>query len=158
MIAFIEWGMTIPRVMQRWRHPQPQPPLTHAVTHDPNIGPTTQPRPKHWTHNPNTGPNREGRERRDGVWVRREERTEMEKQIREGRERKELKFERKIWRGKFFFFFLTYCYNTILSLELYCSIIAKIFAIVRFTIVWCKCFWTLKCQKCLKYSISILQC
>ena len=78
---------------------KPQPPLTHAVTHDPNIGPITQPRPKHWTHNPNTGPNRAGRERRDGVWVRREERAKMEKQRREGRERKELKLERKNWRG-----------------------------------------------------------
>ena len=67
--------------------------------------PCRHPRPKHRTHNPNTGPNREGRERRDGVWVRRDERTEMEKQIREGRERKELKLERKIWRGNFFFFF-----------------------------------------------------
>ena len=54
----------------------------------------------------------------------------MEKQIREGRERKELKLERKKRRGKFFFFFLTYCYSTILSLELYYSTIAKIFAIV----------------------------
>ena len=178
--------------------------MTHAITHDPNTGPTTQPRPKHRTqprpttpfkhrsqpktttttdprrhprpkhrthnptttqtpdpqpnHNPNTGPNREGRERRDGVWVRREERAEMEKQRREGRERKELKLERKNRRGIKYIYILTYCYSTILSLELYCSIIAKIFAIVRFTIVWCKCFWTLKCQKCLKYSISILQC
>ena len=32
------------------------------------------------------------------------------------------------------FFFLEYCYSTILSLELYCNTIAKIFTIVRYTI------------------------
>ena len=35
----------------------------------------------------------------------------------------------------YFFFFLEYCYSTILTLELYCSNIAKNFAIVEFTIV-----------------------
>ena len=44
---------------------KPQPPLTHAVTHDPNTEPTIQPRTT--INDPNTGPNREGRERRDGV-------------------------------------------------------------------------------------------
>ena len=34
-----------------------------------------------------------------------------------------------------FFFFLEYCYSTILNLELYCSTIAKKFAIVGFTIL-----------------------
>ena len=56
----------------------------------------------------------------------------MEKQRREGRERKEL---RKETVGIKFFFFLTFCYSTILSVELYCSTIAKNFAIVRFSIV-----------------------
>ena len=41
----------------------PQPLLTHAVTHDPNTGPTTQPRTT--TNHPNTGPNREGREKEE---------------------------------------------------------------------------------------------
>ena len=86
---------------------KPQPPLTHAVTHDPN-----------------TEPNREGRERRDGVWVWREKREES----REGRERKELKYwvsgERNFEGGikyiyiYIYFFFLEYCYSTILTLEL----------------------------------------
>ena len=98
--------------------------MTHAAIHDPNTGPTTQ------TPDPT-----EKEERRDGIWVRREERAEMEKQRREGRERKELKLERKNRRGINYIYILTYCYSTILSLELYCSTIAKFFAIVGFTIV-----------------------
>ena len=96
-------------------HADPQPTTT--------TDPRRHPRPKHRTHNPtttndpNNGPNhdpqpllssnhsqkpqpsqpktttREGRERRDGVWVCREERAEIEKQRREGRERKELRKE-----------------------------------------------------------------
>ena len=54
----------------------------------------------------------------------------MEKQRREGRERKVLRKE----TGNKIFFFLTFCYSTILSVELYCSTIAKKFAIVSFTI------------------------
>ena len=143
-------------------HADPQPPLTHnhadpqPTTHNPQ---RTQPRPTtpfKLRAQPKTI-TREGRERRDGVWVRREERAEMEKQRREGRERKELRKE-TVGIKYIYIYFLTFCYSAILSVELYCSTIAKIFAIVRFSIVWCKCFWTLKCQKCLKYSISIFQC
>ena len=61
-------------------------------------------------------------------------------------------------RIKYIYIYIAYCYSTILSLELYCSTIAKIFAIVRYTIFWCKCFLTMKCQKGLRYDISILQC
>ena len=66
---------------------------------------------------------------------------------REGRERRELKYRdsgERNFRGKkggikniyiyIYFFFLEYCYSTILKLELYCSTIAKNFAIVGFTI------------------------
>ena len=108
--------------------PQPRRPTTHNPQR-------TQPRPTtpfklRSQPKPTT---REGRERRDGVWVRREERAEMEKQRREGKERKEL---RKETVGiKYIYFFLTFYYSTILHLELYCSPIAKIFAIVRFSIV-----------------------
>ena len=35
----------------------------------------------------------------------------------------------------YIYIYLEYCYNTILSLGLYCSTIAKNFAIVRFSIV-----------------------
>ena len=63
----------------------------------------------------------------------------MDKQRREGRERKELKLENKTVGTKIyiyiFFFFFKFCYSKILSLELYCSTIAKNFAIVRFTII-----------------------
>ena len=60
---------------------------------------------------------------------------------RERGERRELKYqivEREISGGKkggiIFFFFLEYCYSTILKLELYCSTIAKKFAIIGFGI------------------------
>ena len=56
---------------------------------------------------------------------------------------------------KFFFFFLELCYNIILKLELYCSTIAKFFAIVRFTILWCRHFWAMKYQKTLKYMVLV---
>ena len=60
----------------------------------------------------------------------------MDKQRREGRERKELKLENKTVGTKIYIYiFLTFCYSKILSLELYCSTIAKNFAIVRFTII-----------------------
>ena len=55
-----------------------------------------------------------------------------------------------------YFFSIVLQYNS--KLELYCSTIVKNFAIVRYTIFWCKCFLTMKCQKGLRYSISILQC
>ena len=62
----------------------------------------------------------------------------MEKQRRKREKRTEVG-ERNFGGGIiyiyiYFFFFLEYCYNTILSLELYCSTIAKNFAIVGFTI------------------------
>ena len=84
-------------------HADPQPPLTHNHA-DPQ--PTTHNRPNHDPqpllssgHSQKPQPSqpktttREGRERRDGVWVCREERAEIEKQRREGRERKELRKE-----------------------------------------------------------------
>ena len=37
--------------------------------------------------------------------------------------------------NKIYNFFLEYCNNTILTLELYCSTIANFFAIVRYTIL-----------------------
>ena len=139
---------------------KPQPPLIHAVTHDPNIRPTAQSRTT--TNDPNTGPNREGRERRDGVWVWIEKRAKKEE--REKNWSTEL-VEREIseW-NKIYIYFLEYCYSTmlnystILTLELYCSTIAKKFAILGFTVFWCTRFWAMKCQKCLRYGISILQC
>ena len=56
----------------------------------------------------------------------REKRTEKMREMRDRGERV---------RDKFFFFFLQYCYSAILSLELYCSSIAKKFAILAFTIL-----------------------
>ena len=73
-----------------------------------------------------------------------------------------MKQRREKFRGemvnKILLLFLEYCYNTILTLELYCSSIAKKFAIVVFTIFWCKAFWGLKCQIVFRFDISILQC
>ena len=84
---------------------------------------------------------------------------------REGRERREQKkwegWERNFGgnrRSKIFFFFCNTMNSTILCLELYCSSIAKKFAILPFTIPWCKSFLGLKCQNFLRYGISIPQC
>ena len=63
----------------------------------------------------------------------------------------------KKWDG-WSILFLEYYYSTILTLELYCSTIAKKFAIVGFIIFWCIHFLAMKCQKDLRYDISILQC
>ena len=60
----------------------------------------------------------------------------MEKQRRK-REKKTEVGERNFGGGLkyiYIYIFLEYCYSTILSLELYCSTIAKNFAIVGFTI------------------------
>ena len=62
------------------------------------------------------------------------------------------------WNNIYIYIYLEYCHSTILKLELYCSTIAKFFAIMGFTIFWCKRFWAMKCQKVLRYGISILQC
>ena len=68
-----------------------------------------------------------------------ERREQMYKQIRKREKRTEImKQRREKFRGemvnKILLLFLEYCYNTILTLELYCSSIAKKFAIVVFTI------------------------
>ena len=76
-----------------------------------------------------------------GVWVRREERVDGDTEIQRTRREKRTEVPnsgernfggKKGWNN---FFFLEYCYNTILKLELYCSTIAKNFAIVGFTIL-----------------------
>ena len=63
----------------------------------------------------------------------------MEKQRRKREKRTEIMRQR---REKFqgekvnkIYIFLEYCYSTILTLELYCSTIAKNFAIVGYTIL-----------------------
>ena len=70
-----------------------------------------------------------------GVWVRREERADGDTEIQRTRREKrtevpnsgERNFRGKKGWNNFFFFFLEYCYSTILKLELYCSTIAKKF-------------------------------
>ena len=59
---------------------------------------------------------------------------EMERHSGSERERTEMRDRDERVRDKFFFFFLEYCYSTILNLELYCSTIAKKFAIIGFGI------------------------
>ena len=78
----------------------------------------------------------------NGVWVLREERAdgETEKEEREENWNNEME-EREILKvNKICIYFLEYCYSTILTLELYCSTIAKKFVIVGFTIFLCKAF------------------
>ena len=64
----------------------------------------------------------------------------MEKQRRKREKRTEVGERNQGWNKKkniyiyIYIFFLEYCYSTILKLELYCSTIAKIFAILGFTI------------------------
>ena len=63
-------------------------------------------------------------------------------------------FSAKRWNKIYIFFSIVLQYNS--KLELYCSTIVKNFAIVRYTIFWCKYFLTMKCQKSLRYSMLML--
>ena len=83
---------TTPLITGHSKKKKSQPPQWPTPKTTTTIDPCRHPRPKHRTHNPtttqtldptttnnlNTGPNREGRERRDGVWVWREERADEE--------------------------------------------------------------------------------
>ena len=65
-------------------------------------------------------------ERKEQRWRNGEEKEEREIRLLGGEKQE---------RIKNIYFFLTFCYSTILHLEVYCSTIAKIFALVRFSIV-----------------------
>ena len=145
---------------------------------DPNTGDLRQPT-THFSHNPNTGPNHDPQptsaiptssfknrsqqkkkkkpttttvKRGESIWEReKEEREENRENERE---------ERESWHQlsvKYYYYF----YNTAtvqFQVELYCSSIAKKFAIPTFSIPWCNMFWPLKCQIHVRYGISIPQC
>ena len=154
--------------------------MTHAKNHNhywPTPSPTTQtpdpqpnhkPRPTTQTLNPTKKKERRKREKRWCLGLNREERREKREERREKGAKKEEReknwrtelVEREIsgWNKIYIYIFLEYCYSTILTLELYCSTIAKKFAIVGFTIFWCTHFWAMKYQKGLRYGINILQC
>ena len=64
-------------------------------------------------------------------------------------------WRRENWWNKKLIFSLELCHSAILKVELHCSSIAKKFAILEFSIPWCRAFWGLKCQISLIFGISI---
>ena len=67
-------------------------------------------------------------------------------------------WRRENWWNKKLIFSLEFCYSAILKVELHCSSIAKKFAILGFSIPWCRVFWSLKYQISFTFGISIPQC
>ena len=128
-------------------HTDPNPPSTDPNHHRAQIKPQTQPSSDaslEWEREMWDERKRDfariGR-RRDRVGVR-------------GRE----DWRRENWWNKKLIFSLELCYSAILKVELHCSSIAKKFAILGFSIPWCRAFWSLKCQISLTFGISIPQC
>ena len=67
-------------------------------------------------------------------------------------------FSAKRWNKIYIYFFFSIVLQYNSKFRILLSTITKIFIIMRYIIFWCKYFLTIKCQKDLRYGISILQC